>query len=95
MTAAPNPLTAWNRLRRQLRHRREQMGLTQADVALRGAFGQRSLERWEAGGSGDAEPGAYALFRWCSALKIDLNAVLLDLHDAESETVRETAPEGV
>ncbi|MGF7178381.1 helix-turn-helix domain-containing protein [Azospirillum doebereinerae] len=95
MSTTPNPLTAWNRLRRQLRRRRSQMGLTQAEVALRGAFGQRSLERWEAGGAGDAEPGAYALLRWCSVLKIELNAVPLDPHDAESETVRETAPEGV
>ncbi len=78
-----NPLIAWNRLRIQLRQRRIALGLRQIDVAYQAAIGLRTLERWEAGGRGSgAEPGAFALFRWCFVLKIDLVAVTPDAEDA-------------
>jgi len=67
--ATTNPMSAWSRLRTLLVRRRLQLRLRQEDVARMGAFGLRSLERWE---NGDSEPGAFAMFRWCSALGVIL-----------------------
>lgn len=76
-----NPLSEWASLRRMLCARRAALGMTQTDVAARGAFGLRSLERWE---SGDAEPGAFALFCWCRALGVSLVPTIRDANHDDS-----------
>lgn len=97
MTAA-NPMSDWGQLRKKLFRRRETMGLRQSDVADRGGFGLRSLERWE---NGDSEPGTFNLFLWCSVLGVRLTPVLDDLPVAESKSAtasaagRAVAPEEV
>nr|WP_295828275.1 helix-turn-helix transcriptional regulator [uncultured Azospirillum sp.] len=68
-----NPMSDWSQLRKTLSRRREAMGLRQSDVAERGGFGLRSLERWE---GGDAEPHALNLFLWCSVLGVRLTPVM-------------------
>lgn len=64
----------WPTLRAQLIARRQEMGLSQRELAERMATHQSVLSDYESGKT--SAPQLPNLLRWCDALEIDLEVVL-------------------